>query len=257
MPSVEPTVFSDVRAIPPRAIETLSDSFESILHVKTKQDFLKGIVSFANQLGFDKVSVLAVYEPTPGQPRFSGIGNFPESYTELFSQEANRRDPVMQHMRHRSVPLVWNQATYTSNGVGDLWEEQAPFGYKAGISLAMHMPAGRHFGIGVERDQSLPTDRVELSRLVADLQLFAVHAQEASVDLFPPTPTQQELPSLTTRETEALRWTMAGKTAWEVGKILNIAERTAVVHINNAMRKLDSTNKHQAVIRALKLGLIA
>ncbi len=257
MPSVEPNVFSDVQEVPSRAIETLSDSFESILRVNTKHDFLKGIVRFANQLGFDKISVLAVHEPIPGQPKFSGIGNFPASYTELFSEEANRRDPVMQHMRHRSVPIVWNQLTYTSNGVGDLWEEQAAFGYKAGISLAMHLPAGRHFGIGVERDQPLPTDRTELSRLVADLHLFAVHAQEASVELFPPPPPQHDLPTLTTRETEALRWTMAGKTAWEVGKILNIAERTAVVHINNATRKLDSTNKHQAVIRALKLGLIA
>jgi DNA-binding CsgD family transcriptional regulator len=257
MPSVEPISFSDVQDLPPRAIETLSDSFESILNVNTHHDFLDGIVSFANRLGFDKISVLAVYEATPGKPKFSSIGNFPASFTELRSEEKDRRDPVMQHVRQRSVPIVWNQLTYTSNGGSDLWEEQAAFGYKAGISLAMHLPAGRHFAIGVERDQPLPTDRSELSRLVADLQLFAVHAQEASVDLFPPTSTPHDLPSLTTRETEALRWTMAGKTAWEVGKILNIAERTAVVHINNAMRKLDSTNKHQAVIRALKLGLIA
>jgi DNA-binding CsgD family transcriptional regulator len=66
-----------------------------------------------------------------------------------------------------------------------------------------------------------------------------------------------ETPSLTPRELEALRWTMAGKTAWELGAILGISERTAVLHVNNAMKKLDCSSKHQAVLKALRLGLIA
>jgi DNA-binding CsgD family transcriptional regulator len=41
---------------------------------------------------------------------------------------------------------------------------------------------------------------------------------------------------LTPRELECLRWTMEGKTAWEVGTILSISERTAVLHLNNAHR---------------------
>lgn len=49
---------------------------------------------------------------------------------------------------------------------------------------------------------------------------------------------------------------MEGKTAWEVGTILGISERTAVLHVNNAMHKLGCVNKHQAVLKALRLGLI-
>ena len=47
---------------------------------------------------------------------------------------------------------------------------------------------------------------------------------------------------------------MEGKTAWEVGAILGITERTAVLHVNNAMHKLGCANKHQAVLKALRLG---
>jgi DNA-binding CsgD family transcriptional regulator len=61
---------------------------------------------------------------------------------------------------------------------------------------------------------------------------------------------------LTPRELECLQWTMQGKTAWEVGKILGISEQTAARHLNNATRKLDCTSKHQAVLKALRLGLI-
>ena len=65
-----------------------------------------------------------------------------------------------------------------------------------------------------------------------------------------------DVPNLTPREVESLRWTMEGKTAWEVGNILGISERTAVLHVNNAMHKLGCINKHQAVLKALRLGLI-
>ena len=115
---------------------------------------------------------------------------------------------------------------------------------------------GRHFQLGVDRDQPLPGDVGELQRLVADLQLFAVHAQEAAVRLLLPDADQLEKPALTPREVEALSWTMEGKTAWEVGKILGISERTAVLHVNNAMHKLGCVSKHQAVLKALRLGLI-
>jgi len=50
---------------------------------------------------------------------------------------------------------------------------------------------------------------------------------------------------------------MEGKTAWEVGSIMNIAERTAVLHLQNSMHKLNCVNKHQAVLKALRLGLLA
>ena len=55
----------------------------------------------------------------------------------------------------------------------------------------------------------------------------------------------------------ALRWTLESKTAWEVGIILGISERTAVMHINNAMHKLNCINKYQAVLKAVKYGLLS
>jgi len=97
-----------------------------------------------------------------------------------------------------------------------------------------------------------------LTRIVAELQLFAVHAQDAAFRIFAPQPAAAiQTALLTPRELEALRWTMDGKTAWEVGVIMSISERTAVLHLQNAMHKLDSVNKHQAVIKALRLGLLA
>ena len=62
--------------------------------------------------------------------------------------------------------------------------------------------------------------------------------------------------SLAPREAQCLSWTMEGKTAWEVGAIVGLAETTVVSYLRSAMWKLNCTSKHQAVVRALRLGLI-
>lgn len=235
----------------------LQGGYASVLQSRSRDDFRDEIVRFTRQLGFATVSAIAVIDHGIGRSEFVAVDNAPVGYNEAINDiPAMRRDPVMQHCRRQSVPIIWDQATYTSQGLGELWEEQARFGYRTGIAMALHLPEGRHFALGVERDQPLPTDRGELTRLVADLQLFAVHAQDAAMRVLTPAPLQPERPALTPRELEVLRWTMEGKTAWEVGGILGITERTVVLHANNAMHKLGCVSKHQAVLKALRLGLI-
>jgi DNA-binding CsgD family transcriptional regulator len=235
----------------------LQGGFTAVLNARSRDELLTEIVSFARQLEFETVSTTMVIDHFLGEPEFITVDNTPTAFREQFDDKSDgRRDPVTQHCKRNSVPIIWNQDTYTSAGQGDKWERQARFGYRTGIALALHMPEGRHFMVGVDRDRPLPREPVELTRIVADLQLFAVHAQDAAQRVLLPSFPQSDLPSLTPRELETLRWTMEGKTAWEVGNILGISERTAVLHANNATHKLGSANKHQAVLKALRMGLI-
>lgn len=223
----------------------------------SRDAFRDEVVRFTHQLGFRTVSAMAVIDFAVGRSEFLTVSNAPSGVEEVLNNVTGmRRDPVMQHCRRHSVPIIWDQSTYTSQGLGELWEEQARFGYRTGIAMALHLPEGRHFVLGVEREDPLPDDGAELTRLVADLQLFAVYAQDTALRVLSPAKDLNR-PNLTPRELEALRWTMEGKTAWEVGAILGISERTAVLHVNNAMHKLDCASKHQAVLKALRLGLIS
>ncbi len=56
--------------------------------------------------------------------------------------------------------------------------------------------------------------------------------------------------ALSKREREILHWIKNGKTSGETAKALNIAERTVVFHVQNAMRKLGAANRAQAVALA-------
>lgn len=235
----------------------LQSGYLSVLEVKTRDELESELVRFTHQLEFQTFAAMAVIDHFVGESEFINIDNTPVNYRDTFHEHhGGKKDPVMQHCKTKSVPIIWDQSTYVNSGQGDLWEHQARFGYRYGITLALHMPEGKHFVLGVDRDQPLPKDPGEVTRMVASLQLFAVHAQEAALRVMAPSQSVAGLPSLTPRELETLRWTMEGKTAWEVANLLGISERTAVLHANNAMHKLGCVNKHQAVLKALKLGLI-
>ncbi len=235
----------------------LPSGYTTVLQARDRDEFRDEVVRFTRQLGFETVSAVTMIDRGLGQREMITVDNTPRDCAEPYSDPADcRRDPILRHCKQESVPIIWNQDTYVDSGAGDLWEEQASFGYRTGVAMALHLPEGKHFLLGVDRDQPLPADPAELQRMVADLQLFAVHAQEAAMRLLVPKAQQAEKPALTPRELEVLRWTMEGKTAWEVGAVLGITERTAVLHINHAMHKLNCNNKHQAVLKALRLGLI-
>ncbi|MGY4831573.1 autoinducer binding domain-containing protein [Sphaerotilaceae bacterium SBD11-9] len=235
----------------------LQSGYLSVLEAKTRDELHAQLVQFTRQLGFETFGAMAVVDHFLGEPEFITIDNSPVALrSTLGDRNKGKVDPVLQHCKHRSVPIIWDQSTYTKANLGEMWEVQARFGYRCGISLALHMPEGRHFVLGLDRDQGLPKDAAELTQLVAAVQLFAVHAQDAAMRILIPTLNDSEGPSLTPRELETLRWTMEGKTAWEVANVLGISERTAVLHANNAMHKLGCVNKHQAVLKALRLGLI-
>jgi DNA-binding CsgD family transcriptional regulator len=235
----------------------LQGSYQSVLEARNREEFRSEVVRFTKKLGFETVAAVTVVDHPVGDTEFVEVDNASEAFRDaLDDPEGWRIDPVLQHCKRHSVPIIWDQRTYVSAGQAAKWENQARFGYRTGICLALHMPDGRHFMIGVDRDQALPKDPTEVTRLVADLQLFAVHAQDTAMRVLVPERLQPERPKLTPRELDSLRWTMEGKTAWEVGGVMGISERTAVLHVNNAMHKLGCTNKHQAVLKALRLGLI-
>jgi len=121
-------------------------------------------------------------------------------------------------------------------------------------------PVMRHCkrsSVPVVWNQPLPDDPAEISRMTADLPLFAAYAQDVALTVLVASSPHADDPGLTPRELECLRWTMEGKTAWEVGNIIGISEQTAARHLNNATQKLGCVNKLHAVVKALRLGLIS
>lgn len=235
----------------------LQGDYQSVLEAKNQDQFRSVVIRFAQRLGFDKVSAMVAVDFVGSPSEFVAVHNAPLAFQQVFdSASVGKRDPVSQHCKRNTVPIIWGQQTYLNTNAIDLWERQAQFGYNNGIAMALHLPEGRHFMLGVDRDQPLPTNEAELTRIVADLQLFAVHAQDTALRVLVSEAARPELPALTPRELEVLRWTMDGKTTAETSVILGIGDRTTVFHLQNAMLKLNCNSKHVAVVKAIRLGLL-
>ena len=223
----------------------------------TRERFEAGLIEFSNRLEFELVHASLLVDVSPTETRFVSIGNMPTAFAEASSDEADcRRDPVLQRLKRLSTPVIFDQSTYVNEGAGDLWEQQAQFGYHTGIAMALHLPNARHFILGVDRRKALPKRPGQLTKTIAQLQLFAVYAQEAAQRLLVDSLSAGSVPVLTSREQEVLRWTMAGKSNWSISQLMNVSEHTVSFHIRNAMSKLQCSSKHMAGARALRLGLI-
>ena len=236
-------------------------NYQQLIDVGLSDDFAsfeRRLVATADALGFPIISgVLMRGLLQDADVQITSLGNTPEGYLQAAKDLGDtRRDPVMARLMTQSVPVVYDQQTYVAAGVGELWEMQAPYGYRTGIAVKLHLPGNKHFLLGVDRDEALPPSGAELMQTIAGLQLLAAHALTAADRLLGPKIDQGDLPKLTKRELDVLSWTAQGKTAWEVSVILGMSEKTVNFHLGNAMRKLGVSSKHQAVLKCVAAGLL-
>jgi DNA-binding CsgD family transcriptional regulator len=230
--------------------------YEQVSQAEDIASFRRGLIDFANDLDFGLVvSVLAIEHRGGGaQTEYIAVGNTPQQFIEASRNPENaRRDPVHQRLMRQSTPLIYDQDFYVNANAGDMWEVHAPFGYRTGIAVCVLMPDYRRLLLGMDRDKPLPKDPLKLNRMIADLQLLAVHAQDAAGRLLV---SAQEKPRLQPRQVEILKLTDQGKSAWVVGSLLGISENTVNYHLKQVFKLLDVSTKQQAVKKASEWGLI-
>jgi DNA-binding CsgD family transcriptional regulator len=235
--------------------------YQHYLDVASARDvptFKRRLAQFAQRLDFPLFSATLVIEKPTAAPLIVALRNTPEAFEQSTSDpSAAARDPVVQRIKTAATPFIYDQAMYVGHRAGDLWEEQAPHGYHTGIAMPLHLSGGRHFILGVDRTEPLPASPDALIRLMADLQLLAVYAQETALRLLmPQTSLDEPPPVLSNREQEVLKWTLAGKSNHVIGQLLNISLSTVNFHLRSAMAKLGVASKHQAAAKAHALGLI-
>ena len=219
--------------------------------------FERRLIEFSNDFEFGLVNAILVLDQPGKEPAFISVGNTPAAFApESDDVGVRKRDPVMKRLKSSSVPFAYDQDLYVRNGVADMWERQAVHGYANGIAVALHLKDHKHFLLGVDRREALPANEDQMVSMLASMQLFAVHAQDAALRLLGVQSVPPDIPVLTERELEVLRWTREGKSAWEVGEILAVSENTVNFHFRNIFRKFGASSKHQVVLQALAFGLI-
>ncbi len=127
------------------------------------------------------------------------------------------------------------------------------YGMKTGVSCSHHASIGE----SVDTLFSLETTGHKVGKEYFDIISYIVpHLHGAIVRMNKIDQVPKDLPSFTLRERETLKWSYEGKTAWEIGVILSISERTVKFHLNNTYKKLNVVNRSQAVAKAIRYGIV-
>ncbi len=237
----------------PRYFHTL----EQFHTVSTPQELTQLLSSMGQALGFH-----AIVQGLQSYSRQSGLhvdstSVISDRWHGHYMQQAYYQvDPRVHHCARRTTPLLWNSAEqYEHPRATQMLREASDFGLRAGIYAPVHSMDGR-FSLLCVSLRDVPQDEaLDLVRHTAPLlPALAAHAHEAVLRLLPGG--QQPEAILTRRECECLQWAAAGKTSWEIGLVLNIAERTVNFHLNNAMAKLGCHSRQHAIVKALMQGLV-
>lgn len=219
---------------------------------------MDALIAFAEGMDFPLVNAMLVIDQPIGRSVCLTLSNMPPAFlTASQSLEDGLRDPVLKRQRKQNTPVVYDQDLYTSEDAGDLWEAQAQFGFHTGISVALHLPQGRHLVVGMDRDKKLPKG-AKLARMLADLNLLAAHTQDAALRLLLPqvAPVVDVVPRLTPRELETLKWIAHGKSDWAIAQILRVSQHTVDFHVRQILKKTECNSRHTAVLKAIQFGLI-
>lgn len=222
------------------------------------RDFRRALVRFANSLDFKTITAMLVLDQSQAPSEFYVVDNTPPAYLEAYYEPVFMElDPVMQHCKRSSHPIIWDQQTYAKQNAGVLWEQQARHGYHQGIALALHFPGGKHFFLGIDRDQASLRTRRAAEDEVASAKAFAAHAFETAAHLFAPN-SEADTPRepLTNLEIEILRWSMDGYSLRDIADIMRFSESAVAALSNSAIYKLRCCTKYQAVIKAIRLALL-
>jgi DNA-binding CsgD family transcriptional regulator len=238
-------------------VKLLMEAAEAVEGARDSAELRSQMETFARRLGFEHVAyALTVSAPSLRQQQHV-ISGFPRGWAEHYMQRGYFRiDPLVRHAQTSTLPALWDEASFHTDASNEFWEDALGFGLRTGLSMAVRDQPGITGIFSLATDAVLEQDDQALAALLGRTQIFASLLHHAVMRIESPKLIPEVTATLTAREQECLKWAADGKTAWEIGQVLNITERTAVFHINNVIRKLGANNKTQAIVRAVALKLV-
>ena len=191
---------------------------------------------------------------TGNQSLLDLLHTFPKAFVKHYQdKKLFAIDPVMQSALTGIKPVDWRERHLSDPSTGKVFAIAAQYGISdIGMTIPLLCRGSQTALFALNADmtpQQWSRQRIEILRDVQVLATYLHAARQKHAQVFEPT-------ELTARESEVLIWTAAGKSYWEISKILGISERTVRFFMTNARRKLGVVSNPQAVAQAMWRGII-
>jgi LuxR family quorum-sensing transcriptional regulator LasR len=182
------------------------------------------------------------------------LSSLPDSLAVRFGGNGlEEADPIGRHVARTAIPLEWEIGAISENTSPSLsYEGLKTLGITSGVSMSAR--AAQSFSRIDFYTRGIPG--IPLPRKFSgDLFLFGYYFSEAARLLWE-ADNPRQVPLLTQREQECLKWSANGKTSGEIGMILGISHHTVYFHLKRAALKFNVHGTRHAISRAMDMGLI-
>ncbi len=179
------------------------------------------------------------------------INNWPAELLAVLEQESVfHNSPMMRHVSKTTIPAVFKCADMGGlPETRDLSEAMKKHDMRECLVLPAHdVSNGRGAlmlsGPSFDQDPAVVARLNLFAGLVFDRLAHFEHSDNRYGEI------------LTPQERACVEWTAAGKTSNEIADILALSKHTVNHYLNRAADKLGTSNRTQAVAKALRLGII-
>ena len=234
----------------------------NLLQSKSLSELENACQQVAACYDFEHFIYAAIYPTSFIEPQIIILNGYPlEWRTHYQTQNYLAVDPVVKHCASSVIPLNWKNIWPILEPDSEelkLMDEARDAGLKSGVTMPIHSPQTSLAMLSLASHTSLRKSDKQIDQVLPVLGLFSVYLHETIKQLLFRTDKQQALhiPELSNRERDCLLWAAEGKTSEETSDRMKISKNTVIFHLKNASAKLGTTNKIQAVVRAITYGLI-
>jgi DNA-binding CsgD family transcriptional regulator len=238
----------------------LGTFIEAANKAETVDELFKLIEAAAASLGFEYVAYGAlsncggIASSTESAPAI--FLNYPEEWRKhYFENRYQEIDPVVTRTASMDRPYIWSDWRKTgilTTREHKVLDEASDAGLKEGMGIPLHGP----FGSVAVASFASRYHAIDAVAVLPRLRVIAsqFHARFGTLEL---TSTAEEaIPTLTPQQRKCLIWVSLGKSSWDISTILGISENTVNFHVKEILRKLSTSSRTVAVVKAIRLGLI-
>ncbi len=233
------------------------DFIERIRALDAAEPILEETRRAGGGMGFSTFAVGAL--PRPGTSDLAAffVSGWPSFWIDLYvGENLAAADPTVDHAYRHIHPATISELRVRHHGEKDkmrMLDITGSSGWTEGIAVPIHSARGYR---GLVTFAGQETEMPRRHRVA--LHMMAIYLHERLRQIMAPDLARNRAASgrLSPGEIECVKWLLAGKSDWEIGEILGIAEATAHWRIEQAKKKFGVKTRAQLTALAVYHRLV-
>ncbi|MEM7241892.1 MAG: autoinducer binding domain-containing protein [Pseudomonadota bacterium] len=232
-------------------LETTIDQLKRVNSLEDLYGFVLGLGSF-----FETDHI--IYHSIQHSRAPFALASYGSEWSNYY--EGNRLylvDPVVLSSFQRFHPYEWKQLDWSGKSSRALMVDATDGGVGSqGFSVPIRGPHGETALFSINHNATDAVWEKKIDKGLNEILLVSHYVHEAA-RLVINAPINEDVPSLSPREIDALTYLALGQNRARIAEKLKISEHTLRVYIESSRLKLAATNTTQAVAKAITNGLIS